>query len=360
MLKILPRLLAALLLCASAVHAAPLYSVTALPPDTIAYGINNAGQVTGAVGFGFESRAFVWAAGVLTPLATPGEYSTGHAISSNGLVAGDVSSGSELLAFLHNGSGAVPLGTLGGTRSAAYGVNAAGQVTGQSTNTAGEYRAFIYSGGNMADIGTLGGDFGYGRGINNAGHVVGESSLNNEPMPIPDVHAFLYRDGAMHDLGTLGGRISSASAINEDGHVTGHSYTDRSVEHAFLYVDGTMIDLGTLGGGRSFGYGINGLGQVVGTSDVADDLERHAFIFNAGMMTDLNSLIDPASGWVLHDARGINDLGQVAAFGCLGENCQAVVLELVSQVPEPGSVTLMLAGLGLLGARRFSAASRRA
>lgn len=350
--------LTALLLCAPAVQAAPVYSVTALPPNTIAYGINNAGQVTGELASSDEARAFVWAAGVLTPLATLGGPGTGRAISSNGLVAGYAIPGGEPQAFLHDGSGLVPLGTLGGTRSTAHGVNAAGQVTGQSTNTAGEFRAFVYSGGSMADIGTLGGDFAYGAGINNAGHVVGESSLNTEP--VPDVHAFLYRDGSMHDLGTLGGRISSAAAINGDGHITGHSYTTGSIEHAFLYADGVMIDLGTLGGSRSFGYGINGLGQVVGTSDLADDLERHAFIFSAGNMTDLNSLIDPASGWVLHEARGINDLGQVAAFGCLGDNCQAVMLELVSEVPEPAGVTLMLAGLGLLGARRFSAASRRA
>lgn len=357
MFKNLSLALAALL-CVPAANAAPLYSVTALPPNTIAYGINNAGQVTGSVASSDESHAFVWAAGVLTPLGTLGGPGTGRAISSNGLVAGYSVPDGEPQAFLHNGSGMVPLGTLGGTSSTAHGVNAAGQVTGQSTNEAGEFRAFIYSGGSMADAGTLGGDFAFGAAINNAGHVVGESSLNDGPAA--DVHAFLYRDGTMHDLGTLGGRISSAAAINDAGHVTGHSYTEGSVEHAFLYVDGTMIDLGTLGGGRSFGYGINALGQVVGTSDLADDLERHAFIFSAGVLTDLNSLIDPASGWVLHEARGINDLGQVAAFGCLGENCQAVVLDLVSQVPEPASVTLMLAGLGLLGARRFSAASRRA
>lgn len=358
MLKNLSLALAALLLCAPAANAAPMYSVTALPPNTIAYGINNAGQVTGEVASGDEGSAFLWAAGVLTPLGTLGGPATGLAISSNGLVAGYARPAGDAQAFLHNGSGAVALGTLGGAQSFAMGVNAAGQVTGQSINVAGETRAFLYSGGSMTDIGTLGGDFASGAGINNAGHVVGETSLNNGTFP--DVRAFLYRDGSMQDLGTLGGRISSAAAINDMGQVAGYSYTADSIEHAFLYVDGTMIDLGTLGGSRSFGYGINALGQVVGTSDLADDLERHAFIFSAGVLTDLNSLIDPSSGWVLHEARGINDLGQVAAFGCLGENCQAVMLELVSEVPEPPGVMLMLAGLGLLGACRISAASRRA
>jgi probable HAF family extracellular repeat protein len=358
MLKILSWILPALLLCAPAAYAAPLYSVTALPPNTTAWAINHAGQVAGAVFTGGEDRAFSWTAGVLTELGTPGGPSTARAISSNGLVAGFSIADGETQAFLHNGSALVPLGTLGGTSSTAHGVNALGQVTGQSTNDSGQFRAYLYSSGSMTDLGTLGGDFAFGAGINNAGQVVGESSFNFEP--IPDVHAFLYQDGEMRDLGTLGGRLSSAAAINEAGLIAGHSSTEDGFEHAFLYADGMMIDLGTLGGGRSFGYGINGLGQVVGTSELAEGFDRHAFIYSGGVLTDLNSLIDPASGWVLLEARGINDLGQVAAFGCMGENCQAVLLDLVPQIPEPASVTLMLAGLGLLGARRLSAASRRA
>ena len=35
-------------------------------------------------------------------------------------------------------------------------------------------------------------------------------------------------------------------------------------------------------------------------------------------MVDLNSLIDPSSGWVLSEANGINDLGQIVGGGSLG------------------------------------------
>ena len=52
------------------------------------------------------------------------------------------------------------LGTLGGNSSAAYGINASGQVVGQARlagNTVSH--AFLYSGGTMIDIGTtLNGD----------------------------------------------------------------------------------------------------------------------------------------------------------------------------------------------------------
>ena len=351
-------LLAALVLSAPAAQAAPLYSITALPPSTYAYGINNAGQVVGEFGAGAEGHAFRWAGGVLTDLGSPGASSIARAVSSNGWSAGYSFSGESSRAFVHNGAGTTVLGTLGGASSFGLGVNASGQVVGQSTNAAGEPRGFLFSAGEMRDIGTLGGDFALAAGINNAGQVVGETSLDDGPLAT--VHAFLYENGAMRDLGTLGGRQSSAAAISEGGHVTGYSYTTGSVEHAFLYIDGIMIDLGTLGGGRSYGYGINALGQVVGSAGLEGDFDMHAFLYSGGAMTDLNSLIDPSSGWILYEARGINDLGQIAAFGCQGENCQAVLLDMVPQVPEPASMLLVLAGLGLLALRRSSAAFRRA
>ena len=351
-------MLAALLLAVPAAHAAPLYSITALPANTFATAINNAGNVVGEVAVGTEGHAFVWAAGVLTDLGFVGTASAARAISSNGLVAGYTTTSEQSRAFLHDGSGMIPLGTLGGANSTGHGVNALGQVVGQSNNADGAFRGFLYSGGSMTDLGTLGGDFSFAAAINGRGQVVGESSLTFDP--VSAVHAFVYEGGVMRDLGTLGGRISSATAINDIGQIAGFAYTAGSVEHAFLSVDGMMIDLGTLGGGRSFGYAINGLGQVVGSASLEGDLDMHAFIYSAGALIDLNSLIDPASGWVLHEARGINDLGQIAAFGCMGESCQAVLLDLVPQVPEPAPVLLMLAGLAALTAGRVSAASRRA
>ncbi len=55
-------------------------------------------------------------------------------------------------------------------------------------------------------------------------------------------------------------------------------------------------------------------------------------------MVDLNTLIDPASGWVITDANGINGAQQIAATACRGGaigECYAVRLDLVSAVPEP-------------------------
>ena len=65
-------------------------------------------------------------------------------------------------------------------------------------------------------------------------------------------------------------------------------------------------------------------------------------------MLDLNTLIGPGSGWTFHDARGINDNGQIAADGCKGTLCCALLLNPVDAVPEPGQGTMMVAGLLML------------
>jgi probable HAF family extracellular repeat protein len=114
-----------------------------------------------------------------------------------------------------------------------------------------------------------------------------------------------------------------------------------------------MRDLGTLGGRRSFANAINESGVIVGDADLAGDEVRAAFIYMDGLMHNLNTLIDPAEGWTLYSARGINDAGQIAAYGCRGADCGAVLLEMAAQVPEPGAAALMLTGLVMLGLGRL-------
>ena len=68
------------------------------------------------------------------------------------------------------------LGALGGTVSAASGINAAGQVVGYAFNAGNvNYRAFLWQSGSLQDLGTLGGTNSMAHGINDAGQVVGES-----------------------------------------------------------------------------------------------------------------------------------------------------------------------------------------
>src|ERR1051326_241247 len=68
------------------------------------------------------------------------------------------------------------------------------------------------------------------------------------------------------DLGTLGGSFSSAFDLNDHDHVVGFSQTTSGATHAFLWEAGVMTDLDTGVGGFSRADAINNHGQIVGVS----------------------------------------------------------------------------------------------
>ncbi len=70
---------------------------------------------------------------------------------------------------------ATDLGTLGGSRSGATGINDRGQVVGMSETASGAEHAVLWEQGTMTDLGTLGGNWSRAYGINDRGQVVGMS-----------------------------------------------------------------------------------------------------------------------------------------------------------------------------------------
>lgn len=313
-------------------------------------------------------------------------------INSSGAVVGYVynSDFSSAHGFVNTGSGARDLGTFGGANSYAWHINDSGQVVGTADTGDGFGHAFLYTGGSKVDLGAFGGLASDGNGINNAGTVVGDAQIgggnphafllppggavrdlgtlpSDDPVSVAfainsagqvtggssagtggssgPFHAFMYCGGVMTDLGTFGGLYSNGFAINDHGEVAGYAETTvPEIDHAFLFSAGVMHDLGTLSlGGFSIASDVNNLGQVVGVSD------NRAFLYTGSGMIDLNTLIDPASGWTLRNASAINELGQIAANACTVDGaCFAVRLD---PVPEPETCAMLLAGLGLLGWR---------
>ena len=150
---------------------------------------------------------------------------------------------------------AVQLGTLGGTGTYAYGINASGQVAGWSWmagNTAGH--AFITgaNGVGMTDLGTLGGaNWSQAYDINASGQVVGRYLTTGNLAP----HGFITGANGLgiRDLWSLGGTGTDAYGINASGQVVGGATTVGNVQHAFITgANGVgMTDLGTLGGTSS-------------------------------------------------------------------------------------------------------------
>jgi probable HAF family extracellular repeat protein len=154
----------------------------------------------------------------------------------------------------------------------------------------------------------------------------------------------------MQNIGNLGGIFSNAWAMNNQGHVVGSAGATPSGGslypfRAFVYDGSGLHDLGVMAkDGNSSAYGINELGQVVGFTDT--DTGTATYLYTDGAMVLLDTLIDPASGWTITDANGINDLEQIAGRACKGELCYAVRLDLAAAVPEPGQASML--GIGLL------------
>jgi probable HAF family extracellular repeat protein len=121
--------------------------------------------------------------------------------------------------------------------------------------------------------------------------------------------------------------------MNDQGQVVGGSTTTMDVSaipyatHAFLYTGGRLTDIHTLGAKySSVAAGINNSGNIVGyfapqhfpTIGFQTDSSSRAFFYNGSIgsqIVDLNTLIDPASGWVLQSAAAINDAGQIVGTG---------------------------------------------
>lgn len=360
--RYLQSLFAAAALAAPLLAAAdPRYAVTAIAgPDSVARDINNLGQVVGAVYTGGVYRAYVYGDGGLSDIGTlGGGGSWATAINDRGQIVGNAEAADGAsYGFLYSG-GAMSAIT-GGSAMQANGINNGGTIVGSMFVTTPEdsyYHGFTLSaGGTLTDIGTLSyGDGSRAFAVNSHGDVVGAAANVFNGAPNRPEDPFIYHDGVMTGLGNLGGPWSGATSINDQGQVVGflglNSLPGDPGElyptTAFLYANGEMNVIGGVAPPwSSLASDINNLSQVVGSFRFTPGLD-HGFLYENGEMIDLNTLIDPASGWTITDAAAINDLQQIAAQACRGGVCQAVRLDLVSAVPEPPVFALMAAGLAL-------------
>ena len=73
---------------------------------------------------------------------------------------------------------------------------------------------------------------------------------------------------------------------------------------------------------------VNNRGQIVGMSGQwgYDYATAHALLWENGVMMDLQTLIPANSGWVLQQAGGINDNGQIAGIGLHDGQLRAFLL----------------------------------
>jgi probable HAF family extracellular repeat protein len=218
--------------------------------ESVAFGINASGQVTGRTNTFAGDRAFVW-----TPAMPRG-------------VSGTM----------------VDLGSAGS--SGGFGINMAGQIAGRAAIASGN-AAFVWTptvangeSGVVTSIGRLaGGSYSLGNAINDVGQIVGFSDASGvgsrailwtPSMPNGNV-------GAMISLGDLPGRLETSVAydVNNAGQVVGGADGEQT---AFRWTaqDGMVnlnAELDASGAAwRLFtAYGINNAGQIVGIGSYDPD-----------------------------------------------------------------------------------------
>ena len=102
-----------------------------------------------------------------------------------------------------------------------------------------------------------------------------------------------------------------AGNVSDAGSDTNGVYSNSRAK-AFLWRKGKMVGLGTLPGSKnSAAFGINDSTAIVGTSG------DRAFLWTRGKMLDLNACLPSGSGWMLEEARAINNKGQIVGSGKL-------------------------------------------
>jgi probable HAF family extracellular repeat protein len=305
-----------------------------LNANSYAKAINRYGEVAGYAAVGSDINAFLYrpASGSETLGVLPGATGS-QAFSLND--AAEVVGESGGQAFVYDAAGMRGLGTLGGSTSAATGVNLRGDIVGYAETSGRLTRAFRkLAGGAMEELGTLGGSNSWAMAVNATGQVTGSAETG---LGLSAMRAFRYTDGiGMEDLGTLGGDYSYGNAINASGQVAGRSYISSNGSYrAFRYTDGIGLeDLGTLGISLSAAEAINDAGDVVGWACTASGTQSAFLALSGAPMQDLNEMIDPAAGWVLDAATGITNDGRIVGYGLLNGKRRAFLLTPLQ--PPPG------------------------
>jgi probable HAF family extracellular repeat protein len=154
--------------------------------------------------------------------------------------------------------------------------------------------------------------------INDLGQVVGISGACGIAVGgVSAAHSVLWQNGVPSEIPNLGGHTwNTPTAINNQGTVVGFSLPagqdgTRNFE-AFLWTQaGGLTRLGKLPGDiRAEALGVNEKNQVVGLSRGGPHVFR-AFIWQNGVMSDLNCLTVPGSLFLLF-ANDINDRGEIS------------------------------------------------
>ena len=344
----------AILLCASfgarpTIGAA--YSVKDLGVEFIPLAINERGQIAGENSVAGPTTAFLLDGGVLTPIVPPGgDEVRVRAINNLGQVVGASRDavGNDHAYVWDTTSGWRNIEPPDVNYSFANGINDARVIVGELFGAATLWQ----TDGQIIRLGHLGGQYSDAIAVNSAGDVVGLSALDLYGL---QQHAFLWRQGAMQDLGvtdtiTKGFQeYALGRDINERGQVAGTAVGfDYSVgvysAPYYGYIWDKSNGLQSLVPDVGF-WAINDAGQAVGISSKNGLITWNAMLYENGVLANLNDSISATAGCHLMEATGINNAGQIIAWGISADSSTHGYL--LTPVPEPAQLWTVVAGLAV-------------
>jgi probable HAF family extracellular repeat protein len=341
------------------------YRVSNLPPlggtSSVGFSINDRGWVAGRSNLaGNQSRhATLWRNGVLTDLGTLGGPNSAvlwPVKNLRGIVTGIAQSnepdplnetwscgfffppatrtGKRCFGFKWEEGVMTRLPTLGGTHGFATGSNNLGQTVGWAENTVQDttcvppqqlqFRAVVWGPGDnqkrqLRPLPGSGDTVTAATALNDFGQVVGISGVCDQAVGrFSAIHSMLWDHGRPIEIGDFGGVAwNTPMAINQRGDVVGFANASEADggnlnPRAFLWTRNQGLrNLGAVPGDvTSQATGINEWRQIVGQSCDASDNCR-GFLWQNGVMTDLQDLVVDDYDDVITTANDIDDLGRI-------------------------------------------------
>lgn len=318
----------------------------------VATAINNNGLVVGyGNGVGF-AQGWTWnGPGTFTPMPHGNGLITSTFnldVNDNGEIAGRSYHNGKFWAFKYKAGPGYTFKTgVENSTATAFGINIHGDLVGYSVgNTAlnatqwkngqpGEHLPF-YSAGEHS----------VANSINDAGKSTGYSTVNGVKRAI-----IYYAAGTTLDVHgdlPMGVERSEGNDVTALGHTIGGYWMPGQLEKSY-YTRGVGVHLIDLPTGMTMSHmeAMNRYGSGVGYARIGNSFQNRAAIWSDETgIRDLNSLIDPNSGWTLLEANDINDSGWIVG---VGEFMGVRTTFLATPVPEPSSILFISIGvIGLL------------
>jgi uncharacterized membrane protein len=257
-------------------------------------------------------QAFSWQGGTLTLVDVSDADQIVNAINPDGVIGGASCNftGTPCTPGLFKKTSFTPLPTLGteGPENQVYAM--AGTVPVGVLQTPGGLVPVQWLNGKPVALAGLGGSARL-YGANTQGTVFAGSSYLSHTTNV--FHAFVYDPVAKRatDLGASAGGNSTARAVNRFGMVGGWSAPSGAEEAAVWWgAEGRLVGPAV---GESTVLGLNDFGVGVGSTGPSND--SRAMLYAGGQAIDLNKLVPQEAKWLLLEARGINNRGEIVATG---------------------------------------------